>query len=125
MTAKVIEGPWKKRKNEETKKMHEDLLYAEELTEDLMVQMIHTLNENGFAVSSNDFLHDMGFIIECVKSLIYRELGIEHPLNHIMTELTTATVEEERFSTTLDFSKVKMTSDFVSDLSEEDDPEIS
>lgn len=125
----VIQGPWKKRNvkvpNEETVKLREQLLFAEELTEQLMIQMIHTIHENGFDVDSNEFLHDMGFTIECVKSVIFREMGLQHPMSNIMKELTVSTIDETNtLSTELDIHKVVKTTKFVSEL-EDDDPNMA
>ena len=120
----VIQGPWTKRNvkvpNEELVKKREELLFAEELTEQVMVGLIHTIHENGFDVDSNEFLHDMGFIIECVKSVVYREMGFQHPMSDIMKELTVSTIDETNtLSTELDMNKVVKTTKFVSEL--EDD----
>jgi hypothetical protein len=100
-------------------------LFAEELTEQLMIQMIHTIHENGFDVDSNEFLHDMGFTIECVKSVIFREMGLQHPMSNIMKELTVSTIDETNtLSTELDIHKVVKTTKFVSEL-EDDDPNMA
>ena len=100
----VIQGPWTKRNvkvpNEELVKKREELLFAEELTEQVMVGLIHTIHENGFDVDSNEFLHDMGFIIECVKSVVYRDMGFQHPMSDIMKELTVSTIDETNTLTT-------------------------
>ena len=125
----VIQGPWKKRNvkvpDEEAVKLREQLLFAEELTEQVMVQMIHTINENGFDVDSNEFLHDMGFIIECVKSVVYREMGLQHPMTDIMKQLTVSTIDETNtLSTELDIDKVVKTTQFVSEL-EDDGPDMA
>ena len=125
----VIQGPWKRRNvklpDEETVKLLEKLAFAEELTEQLMVQMIHTINENEFDVNDNRFLHDMGFIIECVKSVIYREMGLQHPMTDIMKQLTVSTIDETNtLSTELDIDKVVKTTQFVSEL-EDDVPDMA
>ena len=90
-----------------------------------MVGLIHTIHENGFDVDSNEFLHDMGFIIECVKSVVYREMGFQHPMSDIMKELTVSTIDETNtLSTELDIDKVVKTTQFVSEL-EDDGPEMA
>ena len=90
-----------------------------------MIQMIHTIHENGFDVDSNEFLHDMGFIIECVKSVVYREMGLQHPMTDIMKQLTVSTIDETNtLSTELDIDKVVKTTQFVSEL-EDDGPEMA
>ena len=120
----VIQGPWRKRNvkvpNEEVVKKREQLAFAEELTEQVMIGLIHTLHENDFDVNDNRFLHDMGFIIECVKSVVYRDMGFQHPMSDIMKELTVSTIDETNTLTTeLDMNKVVKATKLVSEL--EDD----
>ena len=94
--ATVIKGPWKKQSKKKIVKvakdpMHtqlqEDLLFAEDLTEHLMVQMIHTMGENGFQLEDSSFIRDIGFISECCKSIIFKDIGLKHPLHSIMKNL--------------------------------------
>ena len=125
----VIQGPWKKRNvkvpDEEAVKLREQLAFAEELTEQAMIGLIQTLHENDMDVNDNRFLHDMGFIIECVKSVVYREMGLQHPMTDIMKQLTVSTIDETNtLSTELDIDKVVKTTQFVSEL-EDDGPEMA
>ncbi len=130
-TAQIIKGPWKKISkvkipDEDAQRLREDIEFAEELTESLMVQMIHTINENGFDVNGNDFLSDMGFVIEVVRSLIYREMGLQHPLKDIMSELVISEIDAtNRVSTSLDIPKTVETTKFLSEEFNDEDPEVS
>jgi hypothetical protein len=88
--------------------------------------MIHTINENGFDVNGNDFLSDMGFVIEVVRSLIYREMGLQHPLKDIMSELVISEIDAtNRVSTSLDIPKTVETTKFLSEEFNDEDPEVS
>ena len=124
-------SPWKKISkvkipDEDAQRLREDIEFAEELTESLMVQMIHTINENGFDVNGNDFLSDMGFVIEVVRSLIYREMGLQHPLKDIMSELVISEIDAtNRVSTSLDIPKTVETTKFLSEEFNDEDPEVS
>ena len=70
--ATIIKGPWKKKSRKKVKvpknpthdQLQEDLLFAEDLTEHLMVQLIHTMGENGFELKDPKFIRDIGFISE-------------------------------------------------------------
>ena len=78
----VIKGPWKKQSTKKVKtpkdplqnQLQEDLLFADDLTEHLMVQLIHTMGENGFDLKDHKFIRDIGFISECCKSIIFRDI---------------------------------------------------
>ena len=90
-----------------------------------MIGLIQTLHENDMDVNDNRFLHDMGFIIECVKSVVYREMGLQHPMTDIMKQLTVSTIDETNtLSTELDIDKVVKTTQFVSEL-EDDGPDMA
>ena len=91
----VIKGPWKQQSKKKVKvpkdpmqtQLQEDLIFAEELTEHLMVQLIHTMGENGFNLKDPKFIRDIGFISECCKSIIFRDIGLTHPLEPIVERL--------------------------------------
>jgi|TARA_B110000459_G_C16091084_1_gene265206 hypothetical protein len=92
----VIKGPWKNKSKrevilpkEDIIEMQDNLMFMDNLTEALMVQMIHTIRENAIDVEGEDFLQDMSFIIECVRSTLYREVGTVHPIAKIMEAFTT------------------------------------
>jgi hypothetical protein len=74
----VIKGPWKN-------KSKRDVI----LPEEDIIEMIHTIRENAIDVEGEDFLQDMSFIIECVRSTLYREMGTVHPMSKIMEAFTT------------------------------------
>ena len=76
----VIQGPWIAKSGREIKGLDADVLatqqevmFAEELCQSLMVQMIHTMNENGVKVGKNDFIRDMAMIIELLRG-VYIEI---------------------------------------------------
>ena len=58
----------------------EHMLFTDDLTQGLVVNMIHNMSENGLDVDHPDFLRDTAFLIELIKSMIYRDGGLKHPL---------------------------------------------
>ena len=92
---KVIKGPWKDIKKSNRKvvipknaeKLQEDLYFCDELTEGLLVQLIHTMNENGFDIKNEKFLQDIGFISECVKATLLRQMKYQHPVAILMDKV--------------------------------------
>jgi len=99
LKGKIIKGPWKKHSNKKVKvpkdplknQLQEDLLFADDLTECLMVQLIHTMGENGFNLKDPKFIRDIGFISECCKSVIFRDIGLKHPLEAIIHKIMSKT----------------------------------
>ena len=96
---KVIIGPWEnsslaapelseeEHKEREVKRMKEDFQSMDILTESLVVQMIHTLKEQDFDISSTHFIRDVAFLNECVKAMLHREYGYEHPMTDLISKL--------------------------------------
>ena len=129
-SAEIIQGPWGKSKRKvklpdtNTIKVQENLAFADDLTETLMVQLIHTLHENGFDVNGTTFVKNMGFVIETVKASIYKEMSLNHPMNRIMDILSTITVEEDENTLVgLDMNKLN---DMADAMQEDDDgPEMA
>ena len=87
----VIAGPWKARPKREVilqdEKIIEDqenAMFCDTLTEGLLIQMINTIDENGFETNTENFLRDMGWIIESVRSTLYREMDLEHPMSELI-----------------------------------------
>ena len=105
-TNNVINGPWKamsKRKvilplSDEVIEVQENTVFCDNLTEGAIVQLIHTLGENGFEVNDEPFMRDVGFIIESVRGMLYRDMGIHSPMGRVMeifTKTKAVTVEGE------------------------------
>ena len=72
--------------------MQENLMFCDNLTEAVMVQLIHSIGENGFDVHEDAFLKDMGFIIEAVRSTLYRDIGYNHPMGKVMAAFTKSNI---------------------------------
>ena len=108
---KVIIGPWENSslatpelseeelKEREMKRMSEDFKSIEVLTEGLVVQMIHTLKEQNFDISSTEFIRDVAFLNECVKALLHREYGYEHPMTDLISKLFEIKKQGDKFLT--------------------------
>lgn len=88
--SKVIQGPWPKsgRKvkvpDDGMMQLQDDIAFAEELNQTVIVQMIHTMGENGIHVTEESFIKDIGFIIEVTKGVIYRSMGIPYPTQKLL-----------------------------------------
>lgn len=126
----VIQGPWIAKSGREIKGLDADVLatqqevmFAEELCQSLMVQMIHTMNENGVKVGKNDFIRDMAMIIELVKGSLYRDLGLQHPTHKFMEEFVDITLAtEDEIETDVDFDTITALAHLLED---DDGPELA
>ena len=126
----VIKGPWPVKSGREVKLPDEDVIamqqniqFAEELTQSLMVQMIHTMSENGIDVSAKNFIRDMAMVISMVNGSIYRDMGIEHITQKFMEEYVDIHDDESgSYETEVDFETIVELARLVED---DDDPEVS
>jgi hypothetical protein len=125
----VIKGPWPVKSGREVKlpdldiiAVQQDMQFAGELTQSLMVQMIHTMGENGIDVGEKEFIRDMAMIIEMVKGSIYRDMGLDHPTHMFMEEYVDIIINEDNtFETEVDFDTIIKLSDMLDDEDDDDD----
>ena len=95
----VIQGPWPKTRrkvkvpDETAIELQEKLAWAEELTQTVIVQMMHTLGENGVDISEKSFVRDAALLIEMTKGSIYRSLDLKHPTQGLFESLVELTVD--------------------------------
>ena len=98
-------------------------MFAEELCQSLMVQMIHTMSENGVKVGENDLIRDMAMIIELVKGSLYRDLGLQHPTHQFLEEFDDIThATEDEIETEVNFAII---TELTHLLEDGDDPELA
>ena len=122
----VIQGPWPKLKrrvkipDEEFLRLQENMEFAEELNQKIIVQMIHTLGENGIRVGEEEFIRDLGLIIELTKGSIYRSMGIDHPTHGFSEALVEVDVDEsgEGMHSQIDFEVLEK---FIEAFEDDDD----
>ena len=92
----VVVGPWpdssplvvtdsnlKKSKKTREQIIEEEMVMVDSLSENIMIQLIQSLKENSVDITSTDFVRDIAFLNESLKSLLFRELGYEHPLSDL------------------------------------------
>ena len=126
----MVKGPWPVKSGREVKLPNEDIIamqqniqFAEELTQSLMVQMIHTMSENGIDVSAKTFIRDMAMVISLVNGSIYRDMGMAHITQKFMEEYVNIDVEDDgSFETEVNFETIVELANLIED---DDDPEVS
>ena len=127
----VIKGPWPAKSGREVKlpdtdviAMQQDIQFAEELTQSLMVQMIHTMSENGIDVSAKTFIRDMAMVISLVNGSIYRDMGMAHITQKFMEEYVDIHDDDGgSYETEVDFETIVELANLIED--DDDDPEVS
>ena len=88
-SAKIIQGPWKESKRKvklpdnAAIELQETISFVDDLTQTLIVQMIHTIKENEIDVDGDSFVNNMSFIIEMLRATLLKEMS----LNNNMTKM--------------------------------------
>lgn len=126
----MVKGPWPVKSGREVKLPDEDIIamqqniqFAEELTQSLMVQMIHTMSENGIDVSAKTFIRDMAMVISLVNGSIYRDMGMAHITQKFMEEYVDIhESDDDSYETEVNFETIVELANLIED---DDDPEVS
>ena len=125
----VVQGPWPKTKrkvklpDETAIELQERLGFAEELTQTVIIQMMHTLGENNIDISEKAFVRDIALLIEFTKGSIYRSLELKHPTHGLFEALVELSVDPDNsIATEVD---IDLLEEYIKMLGDGDDPEIS
>ena len=73
----------------------EDLDFADNLAEGLMIGLIHNIGENGIDIKNEKFIGDISFLNEVVRGILYRDIGFKHPMQPFM-DTVVKTVESKK-----------------------------
>ena len=86
----VIRGPWTRARivtPQETDRMTEDMNFIDEVAESIMIPTIHNLAENGVDIKEEEFLSEIGFLNELIKSIMFRIMGYQHPMSDLVSSV--------------------------------------
>ena len=115
-------------KNNTTLKMQEKLARIDIITENIMVQLIHTLSENGYDIRDEKFILDIGFLSEVIKGALARQEKLPHIIQGLIDNLMTPDKTRNEDGVDLPYSKfdAPLLADLV-EMAEEirEDTEIS
>mgnify|MGYP001202778074 FL=1 len=102
-TPKQIESESKRKKAQEN-------YFVEQLSEEIVLHIIHVLQDNAVKMKDERFLRDLAVMIEAIKSLIYRDFGRTHKMQAISDALATIKkLPDGKKVTDLDYSKIFVT----------------
>ena len=99
-TPKQVESETKRKKAQEN-------YFIEQLSEEIVLHMIHVFQDHAIKMKDDKFLRDLAVIIEAIKSLIYRDFGRVHKMQAISDTLATIKkLPDGKQVTDLDYSKI-------------------
>ena len=119
----VVKGPWSRAKvisPQETDQITEDMVFIDEVAESIMIPTIHNLAENGVDIKHEDFICEIGFLNEIIKSIMYRNLNYQHS----MSDLVSAVMKVETENPLTRYAKFDhdLVNELVEKMFEENDP---
>ena len=83
------------------------------------------MSDNDVDIGERNFSRDLSVVIELVKSLLYRDAGLEYPLHEFVDTFTETTIEmDNSHRTVIRIDKLKEMVELMK-MDEEDDPEVS
>ena len=110
---------------EEARQIKEDK-FVEQITESLILDIIHVLQENVVDTKTDIFLRDLAIVIESIKSLLKRDFGRNHPMQTIADSIAKIhTLKDGRKVTDLNYSKLKKQKEKKQELDIQFDPDIT
>ena len=118
-------------KNNSQLQMKEKLAKIDLLTENVMVQMIHTMSENGYDIADEQFILDVGFLSEVIKGALSRQEGLPHIIQGFIEQIMSPERKEtedgidlhySRFDSPLLSDVIEMVSEIIE--SEEDEVDV-
>ena len=77
------------KESESKRRKAKENYFIEQLSEEIVLHMIHVLQDNAVKMKDDTFLRDLAVIIEAIKSLIYRDFGRVHKMQAISDALAT------------------------------------
>ena len=124
----VIRGPWKKREiknpSEEEMRLMEEMQFCEDFSRKLIMDMAEIMGEHDVDISEKSFSRDIAVVLEFVKSLLYRDAGVNHPLHDFIDVFTDVEVEPDNsVKTIIRADLIKQVAREMKEL-EEDGPEV-
>ena len=96
MTGKVLsfpdgkEVPVDKTTTKETIADHQTKKFADSLADDLVIQMVTSMQQDGLnvgKVSGQKTFLDVGIFLEALRALIYREFDLNHPFHNVTDKM--------------------------------------
>ena len=104
--------------SESKRKKAQENYFVEQLSEEIVLHMIHVFQDHAIKMKDDKFLRDLAVIIEAIKSLIHRDFGRRHKMQAIADTLATIKkLPDGKQVTDLDYSKI-----FVSKKKNDVDP---
>ena len=129
-SAEIIQGPWKelKRKiklpDKSAIELQKTINFVDDLTESLIIQMIHTIKENKIDVEKESFVQNMSLIIEMVRATLLKEMSLNTNMIKI-TDILFEIIFNSDCDLKSNIDNLKLTIDKIKEEEDNDSPEMA
>ena len=124
-SAEIIQGPWKKSPNKDDTNLQETINFVDNLTESLIIQMIHTIKENKIDVEKESFVQNMSLIIEMVRATLLKQMSLNTNMIKI-TDILFEIIFNSDCELKSNIDNLKLTMDKIKEEEEDNDsPEMA
>ena len=117
MTGKVLsfpdgkEVPVDKTTTRETIADHQTKKFADSLADDLVIQMVSSMQQDGLNVgkaSGQKTFLDVGIFLEAFRAMIYRDMDLKHPFHNITDKMMYVEKSKGRKYSVVNYSGTKI-----------------
>jgi len=63
------------------------MVFIDDVSESIMIPVIHNLAENGVDIKDGEFISEIGFLNEVIKAIMYRALNYQHPIHQLIDSM--------------------------------------
>ena len=129
-SAEIIQGPWKelKRKvklpDKSVIELQKTIKFVDDLTESLIIQMIHTIKENKIDVEKESFVQNMSLIIEMVRATLLKQMSLNTNMIKI-TDILFEIIFNSDCDLKSNIDNLKLTIDKIKEEEDNDSPEMA
>ena len=123
-SAEIIQGPWKKSPNKDDTNLQETINFVDNLTESLIIQMIHTRKENKIDVEKESFVQNMSLIIEMVRATLLKQMSLNTNMIKI-TDIFFEIIFNSDCELKSNIDNLKLTMDKIKEEEDNDSPEMA
>ena len=129
-SAEIIQGPWKelKRKvklpDKSAIELQKTINFVDDLTESLIIQMIHTIKENKIDVEKESFVQNMSLIIEMVRATLLKQMSLNTNMIKI-TDILFEIIFNSDCDLKSNIDNLKLTIDKIKEEEDNDSPEMA
>ena len=106
-------------------RQHQTRLFVEDLIDTVAIPMVKSFADAAVDCKKDTFIKDLSFTIESIKSLLYRDFELKHPMQNVVDNTTRISMAGRKPMTIINYDKfntlktpkvkTQPVSDFISD----------